>query len=405
MPEFAFTARDSGGQPASGVLSADSIAQAGQLLREQGKYPITVVPKETVAEIARSSAATGLKVPRADVIQFSTQLAVMIETGVTLVEALECIAAQATRPQLRALAGDVAQRVSQGSDFSAALAKHPRSFPKLYVALVQAAEKSGMLSKLLNRATNYLRDEQEIVRKVKGAVTYPGIMFAFAITTTVFLLVFVLPKFTVIYANRGATLPLPTKIMMTISESLIHHWMYIVGAIVAMTIGWIAYVRTEGGRHFWHRVQLRIPLIGAMFRKMHLARALRMIGTMTSAGVSLLESVQTANELCDNNEFRSLWTRVGDQIQEGKQLSEPLTESYLVPRSIAQMIHSAEKSGKLAFVMEQVAQYSEQELKEKIAELTRYIEPAMIVIMGAIIGTVALALMLPIFTISKVVAN
>jgi type IV pilus assembly protein PilC len=295
--------------------------------------------------------------------------------------------------------------VQSGSDFSSALSRHPRSFPRIFISLMKAAEKSGMLSKLLNRATQYLRDEQETLRRVRGALTYPSIMLGFAVTTTVFLLAFVLPKFTAIYANKGAALPLPTQILMAASNFIVAHWMLLLFVIGLLTMSWILWIRTSRGKRMWHFIQLRLPLLGAMFRKLYLSRGLRMIGTMASAGVNLLDCVTTAHDLCDNVFFRELWDEVGHQIQTGKQMSEPLAHSSLVPRSVAQMIHSGEKSGKLAQVTEQVAGFSETELKETIADLTRYIEPIMIVVMGIIIGGVALALMLPIFTISRVVAH
>ena len=165
------------------------------------------------------------------------------------------------------------------------------------------------------------------------------------------------------------------------------------------------YVRTSPGARLWHFLQLHVPLFGKLYRKLHLARGLRMCGTMAGAGVQLLECVTTAHDLCPNTYFRDLWKQVGDQIQAGKQLSEPLFASSLVPRSVSQMLFSGEKSGKLAMVMEQVSAYAELELKEQITNLTRYIEPIMIVLMGLIIGGVALALLLPIFTISKVLAQ
>jgi type II secretory pathway component PulF len=240
---------------------------------------------------------------------------------------------------------------------------------------------------------------------VQGALTYPGIMLTFAIGTTVFLLAFVLPKFTVIYASKKAALPLPTKILMNASDFIIGHWMgLIVGLLSTFIVTWV-YVSTEGGARVWHYIQLRIPLMGKMFRKLHLARGLRMIGTMSNAGISLVDCVNTARDLTANQYYRDLWEGVSTQIQAGKQLSEPLFQSTLVPRSVTQMLHSGERSGKLAYVMEQVSSYAESELKEQIADLTRYIEPAMICIMGFIIGGVALALLLPIFTISKVMSQ
>jgi type IV pilus assembly protein PilC len=405
MPSFTYTARDDSGAAVSGTIAAASLAEVGQLLRHEGKYPISVAPVE-LSRAGRSARGTrGVKISRAEVIQFSTQLGIMVETGVTLTEALDCIAQQAEKPHVRALVEDLSHWVQSGTDLSTALSRHPRSFPRLYIALIKASEKSGMMSKLLNRATNYLRDEQETLRRVKGALTYPAIMLGFAVLTTMFLLVFVLPRFTGIYGAKGAVLPMPTRVLMGMSNALIDHWLMILtGSLVLTVVGYL-YFSTSSGLRALHTFQLRVPLLGPMFCKLHLARGLRMIGTMAGVGVNLVECVATANDLCSNTHFRRMWTAVSDQIQAGKQMSEPLAQSGLVPRSIAQMLHSGEKSGKLAQVMEQVAAYSEQELKEKIAELTRYIEPAMIVLMGIIIGGVALALMLPIFTISRVVAQ
>ena len=406
MPNFAYTARDESGNATSGTLAGASIAEVSQLLRNQKQYPVSIRPASAGDTTREKRAAAGIKISRADVIQISTQLATMLETGVTLIEALDCVALQADRnPKLQALVEDLSVQVQGGTDFSAALTRHPRSFPRLYVALMKASEKSGLLAKLLVRATNYLRDEHETLRRVKGALTYPAIMLGFAVTTTIFLLAFVLPRFTVIYASKGAALPVPTQILMTMSNVVVGHWLaLLIGVASAATIGYF-YFSTEGGKRVWHFTQLNLPLMGSMFRKLHLSRGMRMIGTMANAGVSLMECVETARELCDNSYYRDMWSAVLQQIQSGKQMSEPMAQSDLVPRSVSQMIHSGEKGGKLAFVMEQVSTFGEQELKEKITELTRYIEPAMIIIMGFIIGGVALALMLPIFTISKVVAH
>lgn len=403
MPTFAYTARDASGQSVSGTLAAASIADVGRMLRQEGKLPIHVQPSSNAITTSNRG---GIKVSRKEVIQLSTQLAIMVETGVTIVDALECIGQQANRPRLRELLKDLSSQVQSGGDFSSALAKHPRSFPILYVALIKASEKSGMLAKMLNRATEYIRDEADIVRKVKGALTYPAIMCTFACTTTIFLLIFVLPRFTALYASKAAALPLPTQILMAISDVLLNWWMVLLPSL-AIVVGatWWATKFTQIGKRALHTVQLYAPLLGGMFRQMHLARSLRMIGTMASSGVHLVDCVTTARDLCENVHFQNLWNKVEQQLHVGKQFSEPLFESNLCPKPIAQMISSAEKSGKLATVMEQVAGFSEQELKEKISEMTRYIEPAMIVIMGVVIGGVTMALLLPVFTISRVMSH
>jgi type IV pilus assembly protein PilC len=403
MPLFAYTARDKSGNPCNGTVDAADRNAALVAIRAEGRYPITVRPAEEVAE--ETPSAIGVKISRAEVIQFSSQLAVMVETGVTLSDALDCIAKQAHRPNVKSLVADLSQQLQQGISFSEALSRHPRSFPTLYVALIKASEKTGMLSKLLLRATAYLRDEQDTLRKVKGALTYPCIMMAFACTTTIFLLAFVLPRFAVIYANKKAALPLPTQILLGASDFLLKNWIALLAG--AATLGLLLYfaLRTEPGRRTWHALQLRIPLMGALYRKLHLTRGLRMVGTMCGAGVALMDCVATAEDLCANTYFKELWRSIGEQIQVGRQLSEPMFVSPLVPRQVAQMISSGEKSGKLSFVMEQIAGFAEVELKEQIASLTRYIEPAMIIGMGLIIGGIAMAMLLPVFTIGKVMAS
>ncbi len=403
MAKFTFTARDNTGAAATGVMEADSITAVSQILRAQGKYPTAVKPvEEEVSGPAISVGVRGIKIPRSELIQFSMQLAIMVETGVTLADALDCISQQTVKPLSKAIVTDLLETVRGGSDFSTALQRHPRSFPRLYVALIKASERSGQMSKLIMRATQYLRDEQEIVRKVKGALTYPAIMLSFAILATTGLLAFVLPRFTAIYAAKAAALPLPTKVLMAISDFIVGHYISLPVAIGGVAIATWMYVATPGGKRTADFLQLRLPLLGTMFRKLHLSRGLRMIGTMNASGVPLIDCVNTARDLCGNSYFHELWDTVLEQIKAGRQMSEPMFASPLVPRSIAQMLHSAEKSGKLAYVMEQVAGYSETELKENITEMTRYIEPAMIVLMGFIIGGIAMAMLLPIFTISKV---
>jgi type IV pilus assembly protein PilC len=405
MPNYAYKARDTSGQPANGTIAAANPAEALKLVRAEGKFPISILEAagETPEDIPRGAA--GARISRADVIHLSTQLGIMVETGVTLSDALDCIARQADKPNVRTLVTDLSEQLQCGASFSEALARHPRSFPILYISLMQAAEKTGMLSRFLNRATAYLRDEQEILRKVRGALTYPGIMFAFAVTTTVFLLAFVLPRFTVIYANKKAALPLPTQVLMDLSDLIVNRWPTLLGCLLAIAAASFAYFRTNAGARVWHYLQLHLPLLGTLFRQVFLARGLRMVGTMAGAGVSLQDCVSVAHDLCSNSYFKDLWKSVANQIQAGRQFSEPLFCSALVPRSIAQMIFSGEKSGKLSMVMEQIASFAEHELKEQIAQLTRYIEPAMICVMGLIIGGVSLAMLLPIFTISRVIAG
>ena len=404
MPTFAYSARDQTGALQTGTLNADSMVQATQMIRDEGKYPTSVHPTGAAAITAKSG-GRGIRMSRKDLIHVATQLAIMIDTGVTLSEAMECIGGQAEKPNVKKIVQEVCLEVQGGSDFSSALLKHPRAFPRMFVALISASEKSGMMAKLLQRATNYLRDEYETIRRVRGALTYPAIMMAFAISTTTFLLAFVMPKFTAIYAAKKAALPGPTIFLMAISNFIVTQWPLILIVAGTVGIGIFFGLRHPRGARAFDYLQLHMPLLGPMFRKLYLSRGLRLVGTMAGGGVNLVDCVKTAHDLSRNSYYRELWDEVSKQIQAGKQFSEPLFANALVPRSVSQMLSSAERSGKLAQVMEQVSGYAEEELKHSIADMTRYIEPIMITVMGAIIGTVVLALLLPIFTISKVIVR
>ena len=342
------------------------------------------------------------KLRRPELIQLGAQLGVMLDTGVTIVDALRCVASQADKPNVKAVVEDVAAGVERGDEFSAALARHPKSFPRIFVALVKASERGGGLARMIERANGYLKDEAEILRKVKGALTYPGIMFAFAATTSVFMLAFVLPRFTALYRGKENLLPTPTKVLLAISGAITGHWQLLLPGTLAaagLTIWWL---RSPSGKRAWHAVQLRVPLLGPMFRKLHLARGLRMIGTLAGSGVSLIDCLDTARDLAGNERYAALWAGSEAKIRAGVPFSESLRGSPLVPAGVTQMLHSGEAGGRLASVTEKIAEHAEIELKETIADITRYIEPAMIVLMGALIGGMTMAMLLPVFTVSRV---
>ncbi len=343
---------------------------------------------------------------RKDLIHVSTQLAIMIDTGVTLSDALDCIAAQSEKPNVKRIVQDVCQEVQAGVDFSTALQRHPRAFPRLFVALISASEKSGMMAKLLQRATGYLRDEHDTIRRVRGALTYPAIMLGFAIGTTTFLLAFVSAE---VHRDLRIQKGRPPRAHQNShghqlrSSSPNGRWF---SRSSAQAIFGVVLASAPPGRaRAFHYVQLQYS---AAWRPV--PQALSFARTAARRhhgrrGVSLVDCVKTAHDLTANSYFKDLWDEVSQQIQAGKQFSEPLFRNSLVPRSVSQMLHSAERSGKLAQVMEQVSGFAEEELKQTIADLTRYIEPIMIAVMGGIIGSVVLALMLPIFTISKVIVR
>lgn len=419
MAIFNYIARDTAGLSISGTLTAASIAAAGKQLRQEGKFPVNIRPagesassdagggrqdRSAGAEPA-GTAATGGKVHHKDIVFFTSQLAVMVDTGVPLADAIEAISSHSGCSGLKLLLEDVAARVNAGEEFSAALARHPKVFSTMYVAMVRAAEASGTLGMMLERVAGYLVDEYETRKKVTGALTYPTIMIVFGIVVTIFLMTWVLPQFTGIYAGKEAALPMPTRVVMVISGLFVNQWMYLLGGLAAMVGGAAVWLKSQPGRQWWASAKLRLPLIGGMMHKLYLARCLRTLGTLIGTGVSVLEAVQITRQIVGAGPFAVLWDRVCDALREGKLLSEPLFASELIPRPVSQMIVAGERTGKVAEVLERVALFSDRELKDQIKTTTALIEPAMITIMGGIIGFVVMALLLPIFSFSKVMAG
>jgi type IV pilus assembly protein PilC len=247
--------------------------------------------------------------------------------------------------------------------------------------------------------------EARIVRQVRGAMMYPMVMLTTAIGVTVFLLIFVLPRFATIYQSRGSALPLPTQILMSASEAVTGYWPLWVAGVVALVVGLIVALNTEGGKRGFDWLKLNVPVLRNMFRNLYVARASRTLGTMIGAGVSMLEAVAIVRGVTNNSYYRDLWDEVDEALQQGMQLSDPLLKSDLMPRSVTQMIRSGEHAGRLGHVLEKVAEFTELEFDESVKTTTQMIEPIMIGTMGGLVGFVAIALLLPIFSIGNVVSS
>ena len=408
MPEFAYETRDQQGQMASGLLKAANVADAARLLRGDGKFVIQVGPKR-LDDVSGDDPLTleqhARRVSHDEVILFSHQMAIMVQTGVPLSEALDSVAQQAVNPHVRAVLSDVAQTVQGGATLSRALSNYPRVFPQLMISLIQASEASGTMGDMLERVSQCLTKERQTVKKIRGAMIYPLFMFVMAMGVTIFLLLFVLPRFSKIYEGRGAALPMPTQILLTTSHLALTYWYVWTGAIVAMALAFIYMRRVPGGRRTLDRVKLRLPVTGQLFNQLYITRAMQTMGAMIAAGVPMLEMIAITRGVTDNVFYQDLWDQVDEKLRHGSQLSDALGSSALVPPPIIRMIHSGEKAGRLSMVMRRIAEYTENDFDESVRRSTQFIEPVMITVMGFIIGGVAISLLLPIFSIGRVMAG
>jgi len=416
MPTFTYTARDSSGKKIEGEVTAATSSEAARQLRDEGKIVLSVasakagrlpgriIPPSPGLPGAATPASSGLFAPRLnadDVRVFANQLAVMLGTGVSLSDALEACTDSRNSPGFAQALDDVIAQVRSGISFSAALARNPRVFSPLFVNMVKASEASGQLGPMLRRVADFLAGQRELGRKIKGAVTYPIVMTLLAIGVIIFMVTFVLPKFAKIYAGKEDTLPIITRFLMSGSTWIVAYGLYAAGGLVIVIVATIVYLRRPGGRLILHRFKLRLPLFGGLFHKTYLARSLRTLGTLIQAGVSMLEAVELTGGSVSNVVYEEFWSSVHDRLQTGRQLSESVSESRLVPRSVVKMLHAGEHGGRLGDVLDRVATHCEEEVAAKLKAVTTLIEPAIIIFVGSMVGGIVLSLLLPIFTISK----
>ncbi len=393
---FAYRTKDSLGNVLDGQMTANSLEEASRLLREDGFQVLSIEDEND--ELGGLFAK---RVSRTDIIYATTQLAIMVDTGITLAAALQGIIAQEKNLTLKRLLGELKQGVESGDDFSDVLERHPKYFDKTYVALVRASEATGTLGEMLERIAGYLRMEVDSRSKVRAAMAYPTIMLVMATSVTIFLLTYILPKFTPLFTRKGIELPKPTIVMMAVSQAMLNHWYYWLAGCVALILGIVYGKRTDPGRRTWDLIKINLPILGTMFRKVAISRSLRTLGTMVRSGVSMLDALRLSGEVAGNYYFEKMWAAVLDQVTSGRQIHEALSEHNLFPPMLVQMISSGEQTGKLDLVLEKVSGYYDREVENSLKTATSLIEPIMICAMGFVVGGIALALLLPIFSLSS----
>jgi type IV pilus assembly protein PilC len=350
------------------------------------------------------------KVKPAELILFTTQLSVMLDSGVVLSDALDAIAQQAENGTFKMVILDVAETVKNGDEFSKALSAYPKIFNKMFISMVKASEASGKMAEMLSVLSGYLSFESDTRKRIKGALTYPFIMALMAVAATGTLMFFVLPRFMRIYESKGAALPKITRVVVGFSS--------FIGDLKSMTIFLTVLIFASMGLYYWSGtltgrrvidyIKIKTPVLSTMFIDTIVTRSMRIMATMINTGVNLLDSIVVIEGSCDNYYFKRLWAGVNDKIKDGYQLSESIMispSSYLMAPGIIQMLKAGEKSGKLGDVCDKISVFYEKKLEASIRNVMALIEPIMITILGSIIGTIAIALLLPVFRISNVIAH
>ncbi len=406
MPNYCYQARKADDQAADGIVTADDLTSAAAALRAAGYQVLQLSPASAAARTWRQrlTALNRVGGPSArDILNFTSQLAVMIRAGISIRVAVEGIAEQTENPKFRVILQRIQSDLESGKQFSDALARHPKQFNALYVNMVRASEMSGSFSRMLDRIAAYLSQQIETQSMVIGAMIYPAIIGTLAVGVTVFLLTFVLPRFAAVFEGKEDAMPTPTIFLMSMSQFMVQWWSLVLGGLFVSVVGFVFFVRTNPGHRWFDGVKIKTPILSRMFRALYISRSLHTMGELVNAGVPMLDTLRITGDISGNWHFRRLWQAVFHSVEQGKKITQPLYRSSLLPKPVVQMVGAGEESGKLGEVLDEVSAFYAKQLSEVIKTVTSMIEPIMIILMGSVVGFIAMSIILPIFKLATLV--
>ncbi|MEO8425718.1 MAG: type II secretion system F family protein [Verrucomicrobiota bacterium] len=399
MPSYSYIAREvTTGREVRSSLDASSEQTAVASLLNRNLLVVSIQEK-----VAKKGKTAGGSVALADLVMFTRQLATMIDAGLAMVQSLQALADQTGNKVMRDVIRDVCTRVEGGDNFSAALNKHPKVFDRLYVCMVDAGEKGGLLAEILSRLATYLENTARLRKKVKSAMMYPTAVTVIAICITTFLLIKVVPVFAEIFSGFGAKLPAPTQFLIDLSNVVKKYFVLIIIAVGGIVYGWFAYIKTKKGREFWDGTRIKLPIFGHIAHKICVARFSRTLASLIRSGVPILEVLNIVANTCGNVIMeKAIRVAMGD-IEKGEGISAALSKHPIFPVMIIRMMSAGEQTGKIDAMLERVADFLDEEIETTLAGLTSLIEPLLIVFLGVIIGGMVVAMFLPIFKMSDII--
>jgi type IV pilus assembly protein PilC len=399
MPNFAYTARETAtGREIRNTLEAQSEQAAIAALLNRNLLVVEIKEK-----MAKRGQTHGGRVQLADLVMFTRQLATMVDAGIAIVQALQALAEQTPNKVMRDTIKDICSRVEAGESFSEALIRHPKSFNRLYVSMVHAGEKGGLLAEILARLATYLENSERLRKKVKTALMYPTVVTLVAIVITIFLLVKVIPTFKEVYSGFGAKLPGPTEFLITLSEFLQHYLLYCIVGLGLLVWAWLYYIKTKKGREFWDTQRIRLPIFGPIAHKICLARFTRTLASLVRSGVPILEVLQIVSQTVGNVLMEKSIKSAASDIERGDGIATALSKHPVFPTMIIRMLSAGEQTGNIDNMLERVADFLDEEIETTLSGLMSLIEPLLIVFLGVVIGGMVVCMFLPIFNLANIV--
>jgi type IV pilus assembly protein PilC len=396
MGLFSYTAKDNQGLKLTGVLEAADQSEAIGILHKKGLIVIGV--KE---ERAKRAAEGRVKLD--ELVVFSRQLATMVESGITLVQALHILSEQSENKVLSGVTLKIKEDIESGSSLHEAMAKHGKIFSNLYINMVKAGETSGMLDEILDRLASYLEKASALQRKVQSSLVYPTVVICMAVLITVVLLVKVVPTFEGIFRSLGGTLPMPTQVLIFISNTLRRMFLFLVVGLFGIGFLIAKYVSTPKGRYQVDFYSLKLPVFGPLLRKYVVAKFSRTLATLVKSGVPILSALEIVGKTAGNTVVEQTVNNARVSIREGEPISEPLSKSGVFPPMVVRMISVGEQTGQLEKMLNKIADFYDEQVDAAVSGLTSMIEPLVIGFLGIIIGGIVVALFMPIFKITELI--
>lgn len=397
---YAYRVRDGGGSVRTGTLEGDSLSLVIARLREMGYTPLSVDRKSTTGlQTEVKLPWLGSRIKAEALATFTRQFATMIESGITLLRAVSVLSEQTESTALAEILRAVRMDIEQGSSLSVALSRHPKAFPPIYVSMVRAGEVGGGLDQVLVRVADTLEKQVALQRKIRSAMAYPVGVLCLVLLILTAMLLFVVPSFKTMYSSLGGKLPLPTRLLLSLSNAAV---IVIPLGVVSGAVG--AYflrrwIQTPRGRLIWDKLKLRAPLFGKLVHKTALARMGRTMSSLTRSGVPLLEALEVSKETCGNAVLAGALSDVQDGVRKGDSIARRLSEHAIIPPMVTQMVSVGEESGAVDTMLDKIAAFYESQVEATVNTLTSLLEPILVVVLGGIVGGMVVSLYMPMFNL------
>jgi type IV pilus assembly protein PilC len=403
MPVYKYKAKNNLGKVTDGTLEMETEAAATAALRQKRLEVISIAPLGGLDALWAAVNKKPVKITAKDIVIFSRQFSTMINAGLPILQGLTIVAEQAENPDFRTLMTKVRDDISNGIPLSEAMAKHPKAFSTLYVNMVKAGEQGGILDIIFERLSEYMEKAEGVSRKVKSAMMYPIVVMSVAVLVVVFLMIKVVPTFGEVFASFGAKLPVPTLIVMGISDFLMSYKaLFLIAFFIGIFIALKLYRKTTSGAYNLDLVLLKLPVFGVLAKKAAVAKFARTFGTLIKSGVPIMDALETVGKTAGNLVVERAIQRARDSVREGKTLTQPLKESVVFPPMVTQMINVGEETGALDTMLAKIADFYEEEVDTAVEGLTSIIEPILIVFLGVTLGFIVVAMFMPMFELGNI---